>query len=43
LDNLTIIGHGLGGTTAVMAASKDKRVRRVITFDPWLTPLKEEI
>lgn len=37
------MGHGFGGTTAIFAASKDKRIKKVVTFDPWLHPLKEEI
>jgi hypothetical protein len=43
MEKLTIMGHGFGATTAIVAASKDKRIKKVITFDPWLAPLKEEI
>lgn len=43
MEKLTIMGHGFGATTAVVVASKDKRIKNVITFDPWLAPLKEEI
>lgn len=43
MDKLTVMGHGFGGTTAIVAASKDKRVRRVVSYDPWLAPLKDEI
>jgi hypothetical protein len=43
MDNLTMIGHGLGATTAVSLASKDQRIKKVLTLDPWLTPIKEEI
>lgn len=43
MDNLTIMGHGFGATTAVVMASKDRRIKRVVTFDPWLAPINEEI
>ena len=43
MSNLTVIGHGLGATTAVSIGSKDERVKKIVTLDPWLTPIKEEI
>jgi hypothetical protein len=43
MDKLTVMGHGLGATTAIMAASKDNRIKKVVTYDPWVSPLKEEI
>jgi pimeloyl-ACP methyl ester carboxylesterase len=43
MDHLTLMGHGFGATTAINMASKDTRVKKVVTFDPWLIPLKEEI
>jgi pimeloyl-ACP methyl ester carboxylesterase len=43
LSKLTIVGHGFGGTTAVTMASKDDRIKKVITFDPWLPPIKDEV
>jgi hypothetical protein len=43
LDMLTIVGHGFGGTTAITVAAKDDRIKQVLTFDPWLPPIKEEI
>ena len=43
MENLTIMGHGFGATTAITAASKDRRIKKVITFDPWLAPIKDEI
>ncbi len=43
MEKLTICGHGFGGTTSVVVASKDKRIKRVITFDPWLSPLHDDI
>jgi cephalosporin-C deacetylase-like acetyl esterase len=43
MSKLTIMGHGFGATTAIIAASKDSRIKFVVTFDPFLAPLKEEI
>lgn len=43
MGNLTIMGHGFGATTAIAMASKDNRIRKVVTFDAWVAPLKEEI
>ena len=37
------MGHGFGATTAIMAASKDNRIKYVVTYDPYLLPLKDEI
>jgi pimeloyl-ACP methyl ester carboxylesterase len=43
MDHLTVMGHGFGATTSISMASKDPRVKKVISLDPWLIPLKEEI
>jgi hypothetical protein len=43
MENLTIMGHGFGATTAITAASKDKRIKFVVSYDAWIAPLKEEI
>eukprot|EP00347_Sterkiella_histriomuscorum_P003348 403364636 len=43
MDQLTVVGHGLGATTAIVFAAKDDRVKKVISLDPWLTPIKDEI
>jgi pimeloyl-ACP methyl ester carboxylesterase len=43
MDNLTVMGHGFGATTVIMAASKDNRIKKVVTYDPWISPLKDEI
>jgi hypothetical protein len=37
------MGHGFGATTAIIMAAKDSRVKKIVTYDPWLTPLREEI
>lgn len=41
--NLTLMGHGFGATTAIAFSAKDERVRKLITFDPWLMPIYDEI
>lgn len=38
-----MIGHGLGATTAISTASKDERIKKLMTLDPWLTPIKDEV
>ena len=44
LNMITIMGHGFGATTAIISASKDtKRIQKVISLDPYLIPLKDEI
>ena len=43
LDNLTLMGHGFGATTAIVMAAKDQRVKKLVTYDPWLMPIEEEI
>ena len=37
------MGHGYGATTAIAFAAKDDRIKKLITFDPWLMPIQEEI
>ena len=37
------MGHGFGATTAISFASKDKRIKKVISLDPWLMPIKDVI
>ena len=36
------MGHGFGATTAIVMASKDPRVKRVVSYDAWLVPMLEE-
>lgn len=43
MEKLTIMGHGFGATTAIAFSSKDKRIKSIVTFDPWLSPLGDEI
>lgn len=43
MDHLTLMGHGFGATTAITMASKDDRIKKVVSYDAWLTPLKDEI
>ena len=39
-----LMGHGLGGASAVFTAQKKpEKVRAVIALDPWLHILKDEI
>ena len=36
LDKLIAGGHSFGGLSAMLAARKDKRVKALFTFDPWV-------
>lgn len=41
MEQLTVMGHGFGATTAIFCANKDERVKNVISYDPYLIPLKD--
>ena len=43
LNNLTVMGHGFGATAALAMAAKDSRIKKLITYDAWMFPLKDEI
>lgn len=43
MENLTILGHGLGATTAILIGNKDERIKKIVSLDPWLTPIKDEV
>ena len=38
-NNLTLAGHGFGATSVIYYASKDPRVKKIISYDPWLLPI----
>lgn len=43
LDQVTIMGHGFGATSAILAAAKDSRIKKLISYDPYLIPLSDMI
>ena len=43
LDKLVVVGHQLGGLTALSASAGAKRVKAIATLDPQFTPYSEEI
>lgn len=43
LDRLVMAGHSMGGATALRVANSDPRVKCILTHDPWLAPMTEEI
>ena len=45
LENLVVMGHQLGGLTAlsITASDKAKRIKAVVAIDPWFTPYHKEI
>jgi hypothetical protein len=38
-----MMGHSFGGSTALLAASKDDRLCGCIALDPWMFPVAEEM
>jgi dienelactone hydrolase len=42
LSQIFMMGHSFGGSTALLAASKDDRLRGCIALDPWMFPVAEE-
>jgi platelet-activating factor acetylhydrolase len=43
MDKLIVAGHSFGGATAIKTGWEDKRVKCVLTMDPWLLPIKKTI
>lgn len=41
-EKLTVAGHSFGGATALKVAQSDKRVKCVLTHDPWMFPIKDQ-
>jgi predicted dienelactone hydrolase len=41
LDTSKIIlaGHSFGGNTALRIGEQDKRIKTILTLDPWIYPL----
>merc|ERR1711934_798171 len=40
--NLFLLGHSFGGSSVILAASQDPRVKAVLTLDPWMFPASEQ-
>lgn len=40
--NLFLLGHSFGGSSVMLAASQDPRVKRVLTLDPWMFPASKQ-
>jgi len=43
MSKLIIIGHSLGGLTAIDSTAKDKRITACLTIDPWFWPYKDDM
>ena len=41
MDKIIVAGHSFGGSTAIKTAWEDKRVKCVLTMDPWLLPIQK--
>lgn len=43
LDKLIVSGHSMGAATALMVGEKDPRVKCVLTHDPWVNVIQEDL
>ena len=43
LDRVGIMGHSFGGTTSIVASSKDDRLDGCINLDGWMVPVESSI
>lgn len=43
MDKCIIMGHSMGGATAIMAAGAELRFKVAISLDPWMYPIKDEM
>lgn len=41
-NNLHLLGHSFGGSSALLAASQDARVHSTLVLDPWMFPLADQ-
>ena len=41
-NNLHLLGHSFGGSSALLAACEDVRVQTTLVLDPWMFPLAEQ-
>ena len=41
-NNLHLLGHSFGGSSALLAAWQDVRVQSTLVLDPWMFPLAEQ-
>ncbi|KAH9405309.1 Platelet-activating factor acetylhydrolase [Tyrophagus putrescentiae] len=42
LDSAVIMGHSMGGATALMTAAAELRFKVAVALDPWAFPIKDE-
>lgn len=42
LENLIMMGHSFGGSTALNTVSKRKEFKYCVLLDPWMFPIKDE-
>lgn len=41
LNRIGVIGHCIGASAAIVAASNDNRIRTLVGLDPWIEPLDQ--
>ena len=42
MQSLIVAGHSFGGATAIKAGFEDRRIKCILTLDPWLMPIRED-
>jgi len=42
LSNVFFMGHSFGGSSAILAAATDTRVKSILALDPWMFPLAKQ-
>lgn len=42
MDKIVVMGHSMGGATALMSAAAELRFKAVVGLDPWMYPIKDE-
>ena len=43
MEKCIIMGHSMGGATAIMAAGAELRFKLAVCLDPWMYPIKDEM
>jgi dienelactone hydrolase len=42
-EHLVMMGHSIGGASSIQMASKDSRVKYIVSIDPFLQPLQQQL
>ena len=42
MDKIVLMGHSMGGATALVTAANDQRVKSIVCLDTWMYPIHKE-